>query len=381
MTYSSRTRSLSSFATDLSWTDTAELVGLTFELTPRNAPLLSPDYSKGLHAWFLDQVRQTNPSLSQELHDEQTEKPFTLSRLEGEFSEVGQRLELHPNQIYRWSVTAISAHVIQWIKDWFSTFPETLDLRGAPLHFRSVAFCLPPTTYSQFFSAPLAKILPLSFLSPTSFRHRGHHFPLPVPRNLFHSYLRRWNIFSNRPFDQETFLDWIDEFVVITSLSLQSHKVPGGKKGAVTGFTGAISLSLPSILSSPEDFAQLYSALGHFAPYCGTGHKTTFGLGQTRLTRLVSGEKELFSTSGSVSLEEQLAQRIEQLTEIFLQHQKRTGGTRALQVCRTRATILARREFGDSLSAIATDLEMPYETVKTYAKLARRLFSINCNMV
>ncbi|KXS90657.1 hypothetical protein [Microcystis aeruginosa] len=70
---------------------------MTFELTPRNAALLSPDYSKGLHAWFLDQVRQTNPSLSRELHEEQSEKPFTLSRLEGEFSEVGQRLELHPN--------------------------------------------------------------------------------------------------------------------------------------------------------------------------------------------------------------------------------------------------------------------------------------------
>ena len=28
--------------------------------------------------------------------------------------------------------------------------------------------------------------------------------------------------------------------------------------------------------------------------------------------------------------------------------------------------------MGDSLQAIAQDLEMPYETVKTYAKLARR---------
>jgi CRISPR-associated endoribonuclease Cas6 len=64
-----------------------------------------------------------------------------------------------------------------------------------------------------------------------------------------------------------------------------------------------------------------------------------------------------------------------------MQQQKRTGGARALKVCQTRATILARREFGDSLGAIATDLEMPYETVKTYAKLARRLFLLNCNMV
>jgi CRISPR-associated endoribonuclease Cas6 len=345
---------------------------LTFELTPRSAALLSPDYSKGLHAWFLDQIRRIDPSLSKELHDEQTEKAFTLSRLEGDFSEVGQRLELHPNQIYRWSFTVLSARVMHWLKNWLTDFPDTLDLRGAPLGFHSVALSLPPTTYDRLLTAPPSKTLNLSFLSPTSFRHRGHHFPLPVPRNLFHSYLRRWNTFSGHPFDQETFLDWIDEFVVITRLRLESHKVPGGKKGAVTGFTGAISLSLDS--ASPADFAHLYSTLGHFAPYCGTGHKTTFGLGQTQLGWPVSGEDEASSISRSVSLEEQLAQRIERLTEIFLQHQKRPGGTRALQVCQTRATILARREFGDSLEAIATDLEMPYETVKTYAKLARRLF-------
>ena len=41
-------------------------------------------------------------------------------------------------------------------------------------------------------------------------------------------------------------------------------------------------------------------------------------------------------------------------------------------ILETRATILARQEVGESLVAIASDLEMPYETVKTYAKRARR---------
>jgi DNA-directed RNA polymerase specialized sigma24 family protein len=34
---------------------------------------------------------------------------------------------------------------------------------------------------------------------------------------------------------------------------------------------------------------------------------------------------------------------------------------------------LARQEAGESLVDIAADLEMPYETVKTYAKQARRV--------
>ena len=272
MNKSPRTHSINAFTTDLSWTDKAELVGLTFELVSHGSTLLSPDYTKGLHAWFLDQVRQKNPSLSKELHDEQSEKAFTISRLEGTFSPIGRQLQLNPNQIYLWSVTALSAEVVQWLKDWLTDFPETLDLRDATLKFQSVNFCLRPTTYEQLFSSTPAKKVTLSFLSPTSFRRKGHHFPLPVPTNLFHSYLRRWNDFSGSPFKQERFLEWIDEFVVITRFRLESLKVPGGKKGAVTGFTGAIALSLTPALPSSAEFVQLYSVLGQLAPYCGTGY-------------------------------------------------------------------------------------------------------------
>jgi CRISPR-associated endoribonuclease Cas6 len=55
----------------------------------------------------------------------------------------------------------------------------------------------------------------LSVLSPTSFRRKGSHFPLPLPFNLFRSYLRRWNDFSSQSIAQNKFLNWIDESVVL----------------------------------------------------------------------------------------------------------------------------------------------------------------------
>jgi CRISPR-associated endoribonuclease Cas6 len=67
-----------------------------------------------------------------------------------------------------------------------------------------------------------------------------------------------------------------------------------------------------------------------------------------------------------------LAQRIAELQEQFFAQRKRAGGTRATEIAETWATILARREWGEPLKAIADDLEMRPETVKTYAKLARR---------
>jgi hypothetical protein len=56
----------------------------------------------------------------------------------------------------------------------------------------------------------------------------------------------------------------------------------------------------------------------------------------------------------------------------LIAQRRRTGGDRASQIAQTWATILARRELGEGLPAIAEDLEMPYETVKTYVKLARK---------
>ena len=67
-----------------------------------------------------------------------------------------------------------------------------------------------------------------------------------------------------------------------------------------------------------------------------------------------------------------LAERISELTQHFLAQRQRQGGNRAQDIAETWATILARREMGESLQAIADDLEMRYQTVKTYVKLARR---------
>lgn len=351
----------------LNWSSSTELVGLVFEVVPQENATLFPQYTIGLHAWFLDQVRSTDPELSAYLHDGESEKPFTISGLEGQLLTKGRQLQLIANSSYRWYVTALSSQVAQWLLNWVQHLPETIELRNAPLNIRSVSFAHPPTTYNQLLQGEPGKTVTLSFVTPTSFRRKGHHLPLPWPVNVFHSYLRRWNDFSGMPFEQEAFLAWVDEYTLITRHQLESVKVAAGKRGSVTGFTGAIEFSLCREAHKHPESVQRFFALGKLAPYCGTGHKTTFGLGQTRLGWL--GDRE---STEIPPVSTQLAQRIAELTEILIGQQKRTGGERANSVCSTRATILARQEFGESLKAIAADLEMPYETVKTYAKLARR---------
>ena len=355
--------------TPLIWVDDTELVSLVFDLEATDSTALYSQYTIGLHAWFLDQVRQINPTLSAYLHDSESEKPFSISALEGQLVPTGKKLQLQVNQIYRWQINAISQPVVRFLSQWLIQPPTTLKLRDACLQIKQISIVHSPTTYNQLLQSSINhKNINLSFISPTSFRRKGHHFPLPVPFNLFYSYLRRWNDFSGISIEQDAFLEWIDENVIIHQHHLESVKVAAGKRGSVTGFTGAISLGLSKSALANIEFTQLFYALVQLAPYCGTGHKTTFGLGQTRL-EWVKPE----SNTPAEIINNRLPERIEELTAIFTAQRKRIGGERTEKVTTTWATILARREMGESLQVIAEDLEIPYTTVKTYVKLARRM--------
>jgi CRISPR-associated endoribonuclease Cas6 len=353
---------------NLTWPDTTKLLGLTLHLQPQKDLNLPQNYTVQLHSWFLDQVRRKDPTLSAYLHDSQSEKPFTISGLITSPHPDDRTLQLSPDQTYPWTITALSESVITWLKQWLQTPPLDITLRSGTFTINDWTLTLPPTTYRQLLprTTPTSPTLILSFLTPTSFRRKGTHFPLPLPYNLFHSHLRRWNDFSNYPIDPDPFLNWIDESVIILRHELRSQKVSAGKSGSVTGFMGAVQYGLTPKAQRHSEFVKYFLALGKLAPYCGTGHKTTFGLGQTRSGWFI--ENPIVPPP---SLDALLDHRIDELTEIFLNQRKRTGGDRALNIAQTWAIILARRELGDSLTAIAEDMEMPYETVKTYVKLAR----------
>lgn len=342
-----------------------DLIGVRFQLQAINKRNLNPRYTTRLHAWFLNEVRKFNPNLSQYLHDKQAEKPFTLSHLEGVSYE--ENFAINIESFYYWTITGLNSLVIDWLQEWLDNPPQVIDLKDVSFQIRDINIIYPLINYQSLLETPREKTLALSFITPTSFRHKNHHFPLPLPFHVFQSYLRRWNLFSDYLVDSDSFLEWVNNHVIILRHQLHTLKVAGGKKGMLTGFVGAIEYGLSTQGSRNQDFRQLLFALGKLAPYCGTGHKTTFGLGQTRYGWLLESESKM------ITIDNLLLKRIEEITQILMSFQKRKGGERALKVCKMRATILARQERGESLKEIAKALNVPYETVKTYAKLARKL--------
>jgi CRISPR-associated endoribonuclease Cas6 len=350
------------------WPTQTELVSLRFDLVADEPYELYPQYTIGLHAWFLQHIQQLDPALSAQLHDGETDKAFNLSGLNGQFSSQSRSLHLQAKQTYQWYINGLTQPVVAGLAQWLKQLPDVVALKNAPLTIRRVSYAQEPTTYAKLATVEPRQNLSLTFVSPTSFRRKGHHLPLPWPRNVFHSYLRRWNEFANRPVDPDRFLDWVDDHVVFQRHDLVSEKIAAGKRGSVTGFTGAVTYGLAGKAAENPEFEQLFYTLGHYAPYCGTGHKTTFGLGQTRLGWHLSQ----VAAPAMPTAQTLLANRIDELTTYFVNQKKRTGGNRAQASAETWATILARRELGDSLQTIAEDLGLPYETAKTYSKLARR---------
>ena len=351
------------------WAKSAELISLEFTVYPLFDCELYAQYTIGLHAWFLQQIRAKDAELSAYMHDGGSEKPFSISGLSGQFLCHSQSLQLQKSKSYRWRLTGLSQRVTQGIGAWLKELPDEIDLKNAPLAIESVGLEQPATNYTKLLSAAKKETgsVSLSFVSPTSFRRKGHHLPLPLPTNVFHSYLRRWNHFTRKAVDQTAFIEWIDQHVIVYRHNIESVKVAAGKQGSVTGFTGAVTYQLDRQASEQPDFQALFYALVRLAPFCGTGHKTTFGLGETQL-----GWKESAAVSPVPDRQSLLAERIGELSALFVSTKKRQGGQRAQETAEKWATILARREQGDGLRAIASDMDIPYETAKTYSKLARR---------
>ncbi|MEO0869831.1 MAG: hypothetical protein AAFY17_15615 [Cyanobacteria bacterium J06642_11] len=83
------------------WPKATELVSLEFLLKPQSNSDLYPQYTIGLHAWLLHQIRDFDPELSAYMHNGESEKPFSITGLDGQFIPQSQSLKLQKNKTYR----------------------------------------------------------------------------------------------------------------------------------------------------------------------------------------------------------------------------------------------------------------------------------------
>ena len=144
--------------------------------------------------------------------------------------------------------------------------------------------------------------------------------------------------------------------------------------------------TLETIQQNAAKFLNLQQEIQQHTQLCSSLHQITNLVEQLRqenkdLQQVINRQQVLISSCRksfqqvpfleTKDLQQALQPRIEEIIAILMESQKRLGGSRAINTCTRKANIYARYEIGQSLSEIATSLNIPYETVKTYVKLTR----------
>jgi len=244
---------------------------------------------------FLHLLREVEPAVCERLHDDSQYRPYTLSPLGlGEPSADFQGFRL-PRQADIRAGTPCYVRVTLLEDSLFPTFStyflseNTSTFRLGSTQFTVTAVhctteqSMPWSTYESYVTliesaSPRSRKISLHFLTPTSFRRGDVDFPLPDPRLVFRSYRKRFEEFY-----QIAFLPDFDEQVEFYT---GIHRIDGlrtnlikTKRVQLGGFTGEVTYIIDK--KAPPDLAFQMNLLADYALFCGTGRKTTMGMGQT----------------------------------------------------------------------------------------------------
>ena len=276
-------------------------ISTVIHLIPPEDVTLRPTMGHHAHAAFLSLLRMSNPEKAAEVHATSRQKPFTVSPLIGNGERRGNFLRIRagnrmlaPVHIPRRRTfrplrqcvldTGLPVH-----PSWGATFQlsrlvtsggtETKDWSGAK-------------TYEELIeSAGTDARMRVRFHSPTAFRElspRGQktrnqpHIDLV---RCYQSWVNKWNAFAPMQIDKQPLLDFVARYAGLTAVESKSRMLDFGKHKAI-GFVGSCAyqffVECQSDGKENAEMLRLANLLADFAFYCGTGYKTTMGMGQTR---------------------------------------------------------------------------------------------------
>jgi CRISPR-associated endoribonuclease Cas6 len=108
------------------------------------------------------------------------------------------------------------------------------------------------------------------------------HVPLPDPRLVYQSWLTRWNAFAPQEARiNVALLDIVAAHVAVGRYYLRTEMVDMGRNRKVVGFVGKVQFNVIRARKIGDEWLRRLNLLADYAEFCGTGHKTAHGMGQT----------------------------------------------------------------------------------------------------
>ncbi|MEJ5312392.1 MAG: CRISPR system precrRNA processing endoribonuclease RAMP protein Cas6 [Anaerolineae bacterium] len=246
---------------------------LTFPLQPEQAQALPPYPGRALHALFYQWLALGDYALSTHVHADDGPRPFTIAPLRSVDGQPTLRLTLLDDALW----PALSQGI---------ALTPAVEVLGHLLTLPAGGPQITQRSYADLAAHARADTrLNLRFLSPTSFRSREMHYPLPDPVLVFQSWLNRWNEFAPEEHQiNVAVLDLVAAHVAVSYYNGRTEMVDFGGNKRVVGFVGAVQYSILRASKIGDEWLRKLNTLADYAPFCGTGHKTAQGMGQTRRT-------------------------------------------------------------------------------------------------
>lgn len=265
---------------------------LILTLIPQST--IPPGYLKGkhLHALFLNLVSSVDRTLGTHLHDQKTDKAFTLSPLQIGHPKttdfILQREHKYPIKAGTpcwWRIALLNDSLFGNLTQlWLNLNPEQpWHLGPANLQITSI-LGTPHTDFPWANYATYADIyaqaseeerqINLAFCTPTAFRQMHFDTALPTRDLVFNSLLRKWNQYSGIEF----FSDLIEP-IYPSFFDIHTEIIDDAR----SKFIGCVGVMNFRILGEVESMKiKQINALADFALYSGVGRKTPMGMGMVR---------------------------------------------------------------------------------------------------
>lgn len=231
-----------------------------------------PPLGPALHAVFFEIISRFDHRVANCLHDYGPEKPFALSEL---IRDAEGRVVWRWVALDRWTAEDM-ARAIQPPPDRVYVAGMRLGLSLLPDHPWSERIAYEALEAEVLSGEPLWRH-DLLFPSLTAFRREGAYLAEPDPTLMLASWLRRWNLFSDRPLPTD-WLQQVPRYVSVEPVRLDRRREQAGRM-RIEGFTGSLQLRVAP--HAPEALARIVHLMVRYAHFVGTGAKTTQGYGLT----------------------------------------------------------------------------------------------------
>ena len=268
-------------------------------LIPETDVILRPTMGHHAHAAFLSLLRVGNPEKAQEVHEFSGQKPFTVSPLIGKSERRGRDLLIRAKTACWIRFTFLDDELLTDFGDAFFT-QELPTIRLGRARFRLNRLVVSDMEQQQWSgNATYAQLLQtasddthirLRFYSPTAFRTltpRGqksyNHTQIDLVR-CYQSWINKWNAFSPVKLEKTEFLAFIAEHARLSQAETKTRALNFGRHTEI-GCVGHCTCRLVSDDAQHLRHILIANCLADFAFYCGTGYKTTMGMGQTKRLR------------------------------------------------------------------------------------------------